>query len=40
LRQRVNPGDLDALDKILKFNPEVSGVDIQSKIMHLINETE
>jgi hypothetical protein len=24
LRQRVNPGDLDALDKILKFNLEAS----------------
>ncbi len=40
LRQRINPGDLEALDKILKFNPEASGAGIQSKIMHLINEAE
>jgi hypothetical protein len=40
LRQRVNPGDLDALDKILKFNPEASVAGIQSKIMHLMNEAE
>jgi hypothetical protein len=40
LCQRVNPGDLDALDKILKFNPEASVIGIQSKIMHLMNEAE
>jgi hypothetical protein len=40
LRQRVNPSDLAALDKILQFNPEASSADIQSKIMHLMNETE
>jgi hypothetical protein len=40
LRQCVNPGDLIALDKILQFNPEAPGVVIQSKIMHLMNETE
>ncbi len=40
LRQRVNSGDLGALDKILQFNPEASGASIQSKIMHLMNETE
>jgi hypothetical protein len=40
LHQCVNPGDRDALDKILKFNPEASVVDIQSKIMHLMNEAE
>jgi hypothetical protein len=40
LRQRVNPGDLDALDKILKFIPEVPIAGIQSKIMHLMNEAE
>jgi hypothetical protein len=32
LRQRVNLGNLTTLDKILQF--------IQSKIMHLMNETE
>jgi hypothetical protein len=37
LRQRVNPGDLTALDKILEFNPEAPCANIQSKIMH---ETE
>jgi hypothetical protein len=40
MRQRVNPGDLAALDKILQFNPEAPCVDIQSKIMHLMNEIE
>jgi hypothetical protein len=40
LRQCVNPNDLDALDKILEFNLEVPIVDIQSKIMHLMNEVE
>jgi hypothetical protein len=40
LHQRVNPGDLAALDKILQFNPEGPGVSIQSQIMHLMNETE
>ncbi len=40
LRQRINPGDLVALDKIFQFNPEASGTGIQSKIMHLMNETE
>jgi hypothetical protein len=40
LRQRVNPGDFDALDKILKFIPEAPVADIQSKIMHLMNEAE
>jgi hypothetical protein len=40
LRQRVNSGDLVALDKILKFNPEAPCTGIQSKIMHLMNETE
>jgi hypothetical protein len=40
LCQRVNPGDLTALDKILQFNPEASGAGIQSKIMFLMNETE
>jgi hypothetical protein len=40
LRQRVNPGDLDTLDKIFKFNPEASVANIQSKIMHLMNEAE
>jgi hypothetical protein len=33
-------GDLDALDKILKLNLEAPVVDIQSKIMHLMNEAE
>ncbi len=37
---RVNLGDLDALDKILKLNLEAPVVDIQSKIMHLMNEAE
>ncbi|CAK9193849.1 unnamed protein product [Sphagnum troendelagicum] len=40
LRQRINPGDLVTLDKILQFNPEALGTDIQSKIMHLMNETD
>ncbi len=40
LRQLVNPGNLAALDKILQFNVEASGTGIQSKIMHLLNETE
>jgi hypothetical protein len=40
LCRRINPGDLNALDKILKFNLEAPGAGIQSKIMHLINETE
>jgi hypothetical protein len=40
LHQCINPGNLDALDKILKFNPEAPIVDIQSKIMHLMNEFE
>jgi hypothetical protein len=40
LRQHVNPGDLNALDKILKFIPEVPVAGIQSKIMHLMNEAE
>jgi hypothetical protein len=40
LHQRVNPGDLDALDKILKFIPEAPVAGIQSKIMHLMNEAE
>ncbi len=40
LRQCVNLGNLDALDKILKFNLEAPVVDIQSKIMHLMNEAE
>jgi hypothetical protein len=40
LLQRVNLGDLVALDRILQFNPEAPGIDIQSKIMHLMNETE
>jgi hypothetical protein len=40
LCQRFNPGDLDALDKILKFNSEASVTVIQSKIMHLMNEVE
>jgi hypothetical protein len=38
LCQRVNPGDLDALNKILKFNPEALVIGIQSKIMHLTIE--
>jgi hypothetical protein len=33
LRQCVNPGDLDALNKILKFNLKALVTDIQSKIM-------
>jgi hypothetical protein len=37
LRQRVNSGDLDGLDKILKFNPEAPVADIQSKNMHVMN---
>jgi hypothetical protein len=40
LCQRVNSSDLAALDKILQFNPEAPGTGIQSKIMHLMNETE
>ncbi len=40
LLQRVNPGDLVAFDKIVQFKPEAPGADIQSKIMHLMNETE
>jgi hypothetical protein len=40
LHQRVNPGDLTALDKILQFNPEALCAGIQSKIMHLMNENE
>jgi hypothetical protein len=40
LRQLVNPGDLAALDKILQFNLETPSTGIQSKIMHLLNETE
>ncbi len=40
LRQRINLGDLDALHKIFKFNPEASVAGIQSKIMHLMNEVE
>jgi hypothetical protein len=40
LRQHVNLGDLATLEKILEFNPEASGANIQSKIMHLMNETE
>jgi hypothetical protein len=40
LCQRVNLGDLTALDKILQFNPEVPVAGIQSKIMHLMNEAE
>jgi hypothetical protein len=40
LRQRVNPGDLDALDKILKFIPKALVAGIQSKIMPLMNEAE
>jgi hypothetical protein len=40
LRQCVNPGDLATLDKILQFNPEAPGAHIQSKIMHLMNESE
>jgi hypothetical protein len=40
LRQCVNPGDLDALDKILKFIPEAPVAGILSKIMHLMNEVE
>jgi hypothetical protein len=40
LRQRVDPSDLDTLDKILKFNPEAPVAGIQSKIMHLMNEVE
>jgi hypothetical protein len=40
LRQCVNPGNLNALDKILKFNLEAPVIGIQSKIMHLMNEAE
>ncbi len=40
LRQCVNPGNLAALDKILEFNLKAPGADIQSKIMHLMKETE
>ncbi|CAK9256716.1 unnamed protein product [Sphagnum jensenii] len=40
LRQRINPGDLVTLDKILQFNPEALGTNIQSKIMHLMNKTD
>jgi hypothetical protein len=40
LCQRINPSDLAALDKIFQFNPEEPGASIQSKIMHLMNETE
>jgi hypothetical protein len=40
LRQRVNPGDLDALDKIFKFILEASVAGIHSKIMHLMNEAK
>jgi hypothetical protein len=40
LHQLVNPGDLDALDKILKFIPEALVAGIQSKIVHLMNEAE
>jgi hypothetical protein len=40
LHQCINPGDLDALDKVLKFNPEALVAGIQSKIMHLMNEAE
>jgi hypothetical protein len=40
LRQRVNPGDLNALDKILKFIPKAPVASIQSKIMHLMNGAE
>jgi hypothetical protein len=40
LRQCVNPCDLDALDKILKFNLKAPVAGIQSKIMHLMNEAE
>jgi hypothetical protein len=40
LHQCVNPGDLDALDKILKFNPKAPVANIQSKIMHLMNKAE
>jgi hypothetical protein len=32
--------DLDALDKILKFNLETLVADILSKIMHLMNEAD
>jgi hypothetical protein len=35
-----NSGDLDALDKILKFILEAPVTGIQSKIMHLLNEAE
>ncbi len=40
MHQRVNPSDLDALDKILKFNPKALVAGIQSKIMHLMNEAK
>jgi hypothetical protein len=40
LCQRVISGHLTALDKILQFNPKASGADIQSKIMHLMNDTK
>jgi hypothetical protein len=40
VRQDVNPGDLAALDKILEFNLKAPGVNIQSKIIHLMNEIE
>jgi hypothetical protein len=36
----INPEDLTVLDKILQFNPEAPCAGIQSKIMHLMNETE
>jgi hypothetical protein len=40
LRQRVNLGDVATLDKMLQFNPYAPGTSVQSKIMHLMNETE
>jgi hypothetical protein len=40
LRQHVNPGNLAALNKILQFNPEAPGTNIESKIMHLMNKAE
>jgi hypothetical protein len=40
LRECINSGDLDALDKILKFNTEAPVVGIQFKIMHLMNKAE
>jgi hypothetical protein len=40
LRQCVNLGNLNALNKILKFNPKAPVAGIQSKIMHLMNKAE